>query len=264
MSIPKIIHYCWFGRGEIPERDKRCIESWKKYCPDYEIIQWNEDNYDISQNPYTQEAYNAKRWGFVPDYIRMDLLYRFGGIYMDTDVELLRGLNELLDYSGFMGLEAGTNTLALGLGFGAEKGSPLLKELCDLYRTRHFTDADGNPDLTPSPIIVTNYLNSKGYTFPTGEISHIDMFTVFPEEYFCPQNYLTGKIKITENTFSIHHYHASWQTNSEKEALKIYLYCTKLFGKRFGELVYQTCKTLKEKGFLATAKKIIGHLRKSR
>ena len=120
MSIPKIIHYCWFGRGEIPERDRKCIESWKKYCTDYEIIQWNEDNYDVTQIPYMQAAYEAKRWAFVSDFARIDLVNRYGGIYLDTDVELIRPLDELLHYGAYAGVEADSNCINFGRGYGAE------------------------------------------------------------------------------------------------------------------------------------------------
>jgi hypothetical protein len=262
MSIPKIIHYCWFGGGEIPERDKRCIESWKKYCPDYEIIQWNEENYDVTQIPYMQEAYKAKRWGFVADFVRMDLLYRYGGIYMDTDVELIRPLDDFLEYRAYAGLEAESNCVAFGLGFGAEKGSAILKEFCDYYRTLRFRNDDGTLNLTPNPIIITEYLAGIGYECTPGKIGSIKEFTIFPEEYFCPQVFSTGKVKITDKTYSIHHYHASWQTEEEKQAVKAYRCCTKIFGERLGNLLYQTTKTLCEDGVIATIQKIISHCKR--
>ncbi len=262
MSIPKIIHYCWFGGSEIPERDKRCIESWKKFCPDYEIILWNEDNYDVTQIPYMKEAYDAKRWGFVPDFIRMDLVYRYGGIYMDTDVELLRPLDDLLDLPAYVALEAESNCISFGCGFGAEKGAPILKKLCDYYRTLKFVNADGSLNLTPNPIIVTEYLKDKGYTFTPGVIGKMDEFTVFPEEYFCPQVFSSGQIQITDKTYSIHHYHASWQTESEKLALQEYRRYTKLFGEKCGNLIYQAVKTVREKGCISLIKKVCGHIAK--
>ncbi|MGO5048692.1 glycosyltransferase family 32 protein [Dysosmobacter sp. Sow4_B12] len=262
MSIPKVIHYCWFGKGEIPERDQRCIESWRKYCPQYEIIEWNEDNYDVTQIPYMKEAYDARRWGFVPDFARMDIVYRHGGIYMDTDVELLRPLDDLLEYSGYVGLEADSNCIGFGSGFGAEKGSPVLKELCDYYRTLHFTSADGTQNLLPNPVIVTEHLRNKGFVFPQGEISRIEDFTVFPAEYFCPQNFTSGKSDITDKSYSIHHYHASWLTEKEKEELRKYHRYTKLFGERNGELVYQFRKTMDEGGIRLAIKKAEEHLKK--
>ena len=262
MSIPKIIHYCWFGGNEIPDHDKKCIDSWRKYCPDYEILEWNEDNYDVNQIPYIKEAYEAKKWAFVSDYIRIDVVYRYGGIYMDTDVEVIRSLDELLEYMAYVGLEAESNCIGFGLGFGAEKGNRILKELCDYYRTLRFIKEDGTFDLTPNPIIVTEYLKSKGFEFVPKKIGMMDEFTVFPEEYFCPQTFSSGQIQITNKTYSIHHYHASWQTEDEKKALGKYRSYTKIFGEHIGELLYQTSEGLKKEGFVMTVKKIVGHLKK--
>lgn len=123
--IPKKIHYCWFGRNPLPELAVRCIESWKKYCPDYEIIEWNEDNYDINKISYVKEAYQARKWAFVTDYVRLDVVNQYGGIYLDTDVELLKSLDPLLKYKSFFGMEEG-KFIATGLGFGAEKGTKIL------------------------------------------------------------------------------------------------------------------------------------------
>ena len=129
--IPKIIHYCWFGGNEIPEHDKKCIESWKKYCPDYKIIRWDESNYDYKKNSYMREAYEAKKWGFVPDYARLDIVYEHGGIYLDTDVELVKNIDELLEHKAYMGFEVGGEFVSPGLGFGAEKNFPLFKKMME-------------------------------------------------------------------------------------------------------------------------------------
>lgn len=262
MSIPKIIHYCWFGKGEIPERDQKCIESWKKYCPDYKVILWNEDNYDVLQIPYTKEAYEAGRWAFVSDFARIDLVCRYGGIYMDTDVELLRPLDGLLEYRGYAGIESDSNCVSFGLGFGAEPGHPLLQELRDHYGTLHFKNGDATLNLTPNPIIVTEYLKHKGYRIVPGVISTIEELTVFPDEYFCPQVFSTGKTKVTKNTYSIHHYHASWQTECEKKALQEYRRYTRIFGETAGDLLYQVHKTIKNDGLRAMVKKTISHIKR--
>ena len=124
MSIPKVLHYCWFGGAPKPKNIQNCIRSWKKYCPDYEIIEWNEQNFDVSQSLYTRQAYDARRWAFVADYARLKILYEQGGIYMDTDVELLRSLDDLLVYPAFFGFQH-NNEVATGLGFGAEARSPV-------------------------------------------------------------------------------------------------------------------------------------------
>lgn len=262
MSIPKIIHYCWFGGGELPERDKKCIESWRKFCPDYEIIEWNENNYDVTQIPYIKEAYAARRWAFVTDFVRIDVVFQYGGIYMDTDVELIRSLDSLLEHEGYIGLEANSEYLGLGAGFGAEKGNQILRDICNYYKTLHFIDGNGTLNMTPNPILVTEFLKKQGYQIIPGKISKLGGFTVFPDDYFSPQAFDFGKFQITDNTYSIHHYHASWQTDDEKKELQRYHFYTKMFGMKLGELFYQTNKVLRKEGFAATVKKIIGHLKK--
>lgn len=132
MSIPKVIHYCWFGRGEKPELFYKCLESWKKYCPDWEIKEWNEDNIDVNFCSYSSRAYKQKRWGYVPDPLRMKIIYENGGVYLDTDVELVHSLDDLLEYSAWFGY--GTDTqINTGSGFGAEKGNPFIKTMLDHY-----------------------------------------------------------------------------------------------------------------------------------
>ena len=150
MSIPKVLHYCWFGGAPKPKNIQNCIRSWKKYCPDYEIIEWNEQNFDVSQSLYTRQAYDARRWAFVADYARLKILYEQGGIYMDTDVELLRPLDDLLAYPAFFGFQH-NNEVATGLGFGAEARSPVVKALLDDYDGLPFLLPDGSCDLTPCP-----------------------------------------------------------------------------------------------------------------
>ena len=263
MSIPKIIHYCWFGRGEIPERDQKCIESWKKYCPDYEIIQWNEDNYDVTQIPYMKEAYEAHRWAFVSDFARIDLICRYGGIYMDTDVELICPLDKLLEYSGYAGVEADSNCINFGLGFGAEPGFPILQELCDHYKSLRFQNEDGSLNLTPNPIIVTEYLQKKkSVDIVPDKILDAEGLTLLPAEYLCPQNFTTGKTVITDKTISVHHYHDSWKTQEERLQMKEYRCFTKMFGERFGEVLYQSYKTLCNEGPGAVVKKIGKNIKK--
>ena len=124
--IPKIIHYCWFGYGPKPKLAEKCIRSWKKYCPDYQIIEWNENNFDISACPlYVRQAYEARKWAFVTDYVRLKVIYENGGIYMDTDVELKKNLDNLLPYNAYFGFE-NYWVIATGLGFGALRDFPYL------------------------------------------------------------------------------------------------------------------------------------------
>ncbi len=207
--IPKIIHYCWFGGCPLSPLAQKCIASWKKNCPDYEIIEWNESNYDISSAPlYVRQAYESKKWGFVPDYIRLELVYKYGGIYLDTDVEIIKSFDDLLTYEGFAGFE-GKRYIALGLGFGAKKGNETLKMLMNSYLNIPFLDENGNPDITPAPQINTAVLNKLGL-ISNGELQTICDFTFLPTDYLCPKSPDTGKTVLSDNTHSIHHYDGSW------------------------------------------------------
>lgn len=216
--IPKTIHYCWVGGNPLPESAKKCIQSWKKYCPDYEIIEWNESNYDFTKIPYMKEAYEAKKWGFVPDYARLDIIYTHGGIYLDTDVEIVKSFDPLLELQGFAGFQD-ENYVALGLGFGAEAGNPVIKCLMGSYEGLSFLKADGSPDVTPSPQINTDTLvNCFGLT-PNGTYQELKGFTFFPPEYFCPKSFTDGVVRKTKNTYSIHHFDASWFSDEKKKQL---------------------------------------------
>lgn len=217
--IPKKIHYCWFGGNPLPELAQKCIESWKKFCPDYEIIEWNESNYDVTQNNYMRQAYENKRWGFVPDYARLDIIYNHGGIYLDTDVEIIKPIDDLLNLDAFAGVEKDSEYVALGLGFGATKGHPTIQAMRDCYDDLLFVN-DGVLNLTPAPRINTSVLSSMGYSF-VDKINITCGMTVFPSEYLCPVNYGTNELTITENTYSIHHYTASWYDESQRYALKL-------------------------------------------
>ncbi|MBQ9880339.1 MAG: glycosyl transferase [Clostridia bacterium] len=223
--IPKIIHYCWVGGAPLPESAKKCIKSWRKYCPDYEIIEWNESNYDFTSVDYMKEAYEAKKWGFVPDYARLDIVYTHGGIYLDTDVEIVKSFDPLLSLSAFAGFQEG-GEVALGLGFGAEAGSPVIKKLMDSYAGRHFISAGGEPDLTPSPRLNTATLVKEYGLRLDGTFQELDGITVFPADYFCPKSFEDGIVRKTKNTYSIHHFDASWYTekqNIEKQQRWEYL-----------------------------------------
>jgi len=216
--IPKIINYCWFGKGSIPERNLRWMESWKHYCPGYEIIRWDENNYDITKNTYMQEAYQEEKWAFVSDYARIDIIYSYGGIYIDTDVELIKSFDNLLYQSAFCGIES-NRKIELGLGFGAEKGHPILKGLLELYENKHFLNKDGVADLTANGIIQNPYYKSKGFT-GNGDYQVIDEMTVYPQSVLSPKDLYTGEMSITEHTYSIHHYDASWMDKESGEKQK--------------------------------------------
>ena len=209
MSIPKIIHYCWFGGGPISAESQKCMESWKKYCPDYKIIEWNDQNFDISTNRYAQQAYEAKKYAFVSDYVRLAVLYEYGGIYLDTDVELVRPLDELLELPGFMGFQT-NNEVATGLGFGARKGNSVVQALLRDYDALDFLKADGSADLTPCPERNTRVLQALGVR-KDGTRQSIAEMEIFPAEYFCPMDLYSRELRVTPKTYSIHRYAESWK-----------------------------------------------------
>lgn len=230
--IPKIIHYCWIGGYPKTPLALRCIESWKKYCPDYEIIEWNESNYDFSKNQYMAEAYRQKKWGFAPDYARLDIVYQFGGVYLDTDVELLKPMDELLHNHAFVGLQR-PGIAAFGLGFGSEKANPIVRELRDQYESLVFLNSDGSLNLTTSPKYQSDYLVEHYGLSLQNEVQVLgENLTVYPIDYFNPMNPSSGKITITPNTFSIHHYAASWSSASNKRRTVIYKWICRIFGEK--------------------------------
>ena len=250
--IPKKIHYCWFGGNPLPELAVKCIESWRKYCPDYEIIEWNESNYDVTQNGYMRQAYENKRWGFVPDYARLDIIYNHGGIYLDTDVELIKPIDDLLDMNAFAGVEQNSKYVALGLGFGAVKGHETIKAMRDYYNELSFV-VNGELNLTPAPQINTRVLSGMGYQFSPTVMNSCDI-TVFPAEYFCPINYDTNELTITDNTYSIHHYTASWYDESQRYALKLKRKFGKVLPRRMAGILATAIAKTKYHGFVACLK----------
>lgn len=217
--IPKTIHYCWFGGNPLPEKDRKCIESWRKMCPDYKIIRWDETNYDVSKNEYMKEAYEAKKWGFVPDFGRLDIIYNYGGIYLDTDVELVKNLDDLLECKAFMGFEDGVHVNP-GLCIAAEPHHEAIKELLEIYKDRKFKLDDGVLDLTASPIMNTDMLIKMGLK-SNNQKQVVNGVTIFPTDYFCPKNFNTGELRVTENTYGIHWFNASWSTAWDKRIMRI-------------------------------------------
>ena len=215
--IPKKIHYCWLGGGKKPPLAEKCIKSWKKYCPDYEIIEWNETNLDMESFPlYTRQAYERKVWGFVPDYIRLWIVYNYGGIYLDTDVELIKSPDALLGKPAYFGFEDG-GCVALGLMFGAQAGNPILEEMMEDYENRSFIKEDGSIDTTAAPDLNTIVFERHGIIKNNTYQEIPGIAVIYPTEYFCPLGYYTGVLKKTKNTYSIHHFMASWQTDEQKK-----------------------------------------------
>ena len=220
MMIPKIIHYCWFGGKPLPELAQKCIESWKKYCPGYEIKRWDETNFDINCCDYVREAYEAKMWAFVSDYARFKILYENGGVYFDTDVELIKPIDDIITKGSFMGLEKSNKAYtAPGLGLAANAGLGLAEEVLDSYHNSHFVK-NKNGSYETVVTRVTNIILKHG-DINRDKITEIAGITIYPPEYFCPLNYYTGEMNITENTRSIHHYMASWVIPESRVALSV-------------------------------------------
>ena len=223
-GIPKKIHYCWFGRGKKSDLIKKCIKSWEKYMPDYEIIEWNEDNFEF-ENSYVKEAYKEKKYAFVSDYVRLKVVFQEGGIYLDTDVELIKSLEPLLCEGGFMGFER-TNTVSTGLGFAAKPKDKIIEKMLSVYDNLHFIlDEDGRIDQTPCPVRNTEALKSFGISLNNTK-QKIGDIIIYPKEYFCPLDYDSGKLNITGNTYSIHHCGYSW---ADSESIKILMIKRKIF-----------------------------------
>lgn len=230
--IPKIIHYCWFGKGELPKLAQKCIDSWNKYMEDYKIMVWSEENFDINMNKFVSEAYSEKKWAFVSDYVRLYALYNHGGIYLDTDVEIIKKIDDyFLSNKGFTGFENDIN-IPTGI-MASEKNNSWVKELLDYYKNKSFYKENGELDLTTNVEIISNISKKFGFIPNSKKQVFHDGIAVYPKDYFCPKDYETGKINITKNTYCIHHFSGSW-----KDKTKLY-YFQKIFtlfmGKKLGE-----------------------------
>ena len=212
--IPKIIHYCWFGGKPLPKSARKCIDSWERYCPDYKIVRWDETNFDVECHPFCKAAYEAKAWAFVSDYARLKIVYENGGIYLDTDVEVLKSLDELLECNCYFGIEQVVFLCNTGLGFGAENASRVVRDMLELYDAIDF-------DKTRTKEIACPFLNNEvliryGYKY-SDSIVDVNGIRVYPPKYFDPFA-PSGNAKdlLCEETFSIHHYSNSWGSKSEQ------------------------------------------------
>jgi mannosyltransferase OCH1-like enzyme len=206
--IPPIIHYCWFGKGGLPPLARKCIESWKRHMPHCEIREWNEENFDVNIIPYTRDAYASRKFAFVSDYARFHILNEHGGIYLDVDVELIRSLDPLLQDKVVLGFER-EGQVNPGLICASEPGTKFLNEMIAIYRDLSFIDEDGRPDLTTIVTHTSEYLYSQGLK-PYNRIQRVGDVTIYPVEFFCPIDMATNELKITSNTYSIHHFAGSW------------------------------------------------------
>lgn len=218
MSIPKVINYCWFGGRPLPSDVNKCIKSWKKYCPDYEIKQWNESNFDVNLYPFAKDAYESKAWAFVSDYARLKIIYDNGGIYLDTDVELLKPLDPLLKYECYLPIQQNGNYVNTGLGFGAEKANPVIKMLLQTYNSIAFDDK--NRQNYSCPFINTADLEKIGFK-RVDELQILPHVTIFPSRYFDPYPSGIGNNLMCSDTISIHHYSATWMTGKQRLKRKV-------------------------------------------
>lgn len=222
--IPKKIHYCWFGRGEKPKLAKKCIESWKEYCPDYEIIEWNEDNFDVNMNAYTRMCYEQKKYAFLSDYVRLLVVEEYGGIYFDTDVEVIKSFDDLLEYEAFFGFE-NTQYIATGLGFGAEAENVIVKEMLGEYDQL----LDGKSGTIGCPVLNTRVLLEHGLRL-NGQKQMVRGTIVLPMDYLNPMDSATGVIHKSENTYSIHRYAMSWLSKKQRIKSKVTQRFHRIFG----------------------------------
>lgn len=216
--IPKTIHYCWFGGKQLPVDVLKCIKTWEKYCPDYEIKRWDESNFDVTSHPFMKAAYEAKAWAFVSDYARLKVIYENGGIYLDTDVELLRKPDFLLENQCYIGIQQPGSLCNTGLGFGAEKSSPVVHKMMECYDAISFSDQKKNT--FACPLLNDRVIRSYG-KINDNEITYLLGVTVYPSNYFDPLSTGNTRNLLCEETVSIHHYAASWCGNKQRWKRKI-------------------------------------------
>ncbi len=218
--IPKIIHYCWFGGNSLPDEVKKYIESWKKYLPDYKIIEWNENNFDVNCCNYIKEAYEAKKWAFVSDYVRVNVMYHYGGIYFDTDIEVLKDFSEYLENKSMvLGFESETSVMTAF--FALEKNNSFIKDILEIYNEKAFLLANGKYDVTPNPVLFTTELQKYGL-IPNGKTQEFaDSWSIFAYDYFSAYNIAHQKFDITDNTYIVHHCVGSWLSSKDKLKQKI-------------------------------------------
>lgn len=286
--IPKVIHYCWFGGNPLPEMARNCIESWKRYCPDYEIKEWNESNFDLECCDYVKEAYKCKKWAFVSDFARFWILYHEGGIYFDTDVELVASIDDVIKNGAFMGCERiGTAVLDgivkkeelrkidfiyavnPGLGMATESEMDIIKEILNKYKTRHFLLNDGSLNLTTIVTYTSEVMYKYGWK-PINKKQQVGGIIVYPKDYFGAMDYATGTVNMSPNTKTIHHYAATWKSETEKKYDILIQKLQKKFGynigKKIGRVIdfpYRVRKKIYQKGVVGTGKFIIDKILKN-
>lgn len=244
--IPKIIHYCWFGQGKMNELHKQCIESWKEILYDYEIMIWNEESFDIDSCIYTKEAYEAKKFAYVSDYVRLYALNKYGGIYLDTDVRVLKTFNPFLNFKGFISYEDDKKKIPATCVIGSCKNNELIKVFLDYYKDKSFINEYGGYDLIPNTVIFSKILRKQSKNYLDENIY------IFPSTYFSPELH-DGKPLVTNNTYSIHYFDGSWIKNKGAIELEMDMQLNKyikLFGKRIGGFMYRNIQRIKKLGVI--------------
>lgn len=249
-KIPRIIHYCWFGGAPKNELIQKCMNSWKTYCPDYEIIEWNESNFDLSMCSYVKEAYEARKWAFVSDYVRIWALEQFGGVYLDTDVEIIAPINRFLQHEAFTGFEKEDFPFTAVLG--CRKAHPFAEAILRTYENRHFKLDDGMFDLQPNTESVTNLLVGQyGVRLDNSYQQTIDGLVIYPNDYFCPKSHADNVVRRTENTCAIHWFDGSWMDLHVKESHKRIQKLNRIFGETFVSNAMGVISCMKNEGVWA-------------
>lgn len=228
MAIPKMVHYCWFGGKEKPEDVKKCIESWKQFLSDYQLMEWNEDNFDIERLQYTREAYTAGKYAFVSDVARIEALYQYGGFYMDTDVEVLKSFNPLLEAQCILGMEEKEYVATSFMAF--EKGHPLVKEFLNLYEQLSFLDKKGQIIAGTNVAKLTKMLKEKGFVQENHYQKLENGIQIYPKEFFSPYDYINCHYNITENSYCVHYFAVSWMSKKEQVKKEIKKRIVKILG----------------------------------
>lgn len=237
-KIPKTIHYFWFGHNPLSREIVECINSWKKFCPDYEIKRWDETNFKIDKAPrYVQEAYKAKKWAFVSDYARLYILNEYGGVYLDTDVKLIKGLNEIVEKGPFLACE-GLNPIKVnpGLGMATYGNNALIKDILKEYEKEVFILKNNQYNKKTIVTRFTVRLMKDGLQ-DIDKVQNINGFNIYPVDYFCPLDFETGQLKITPNTVGIHLYLGSWLSDQDKHGQALKRKMTRIFGKKIGIII---------------------------
>ena len=228
MKIPKVIHYCWFGGNPLSDSAVKCIESWKKFLPDYQLIEWNENNFNIEKLEYTKEAYVAEKYAFVSDVARIEALYQHGGIYMDTDVEVLKTFTPLLDARCILGMEEKEYVATSFMAF--EKEHPLVKQFLNLYESISFFDKNGQIITGTNVAKLTNLLIEKGFVQENYYQELEEGIKIYPKEFFSPYDYINCHYNITENSYCVHHFAVSWMSKKEQVKKRIKKQLSKILG----------------------------------